>query len=238
MTSEHILSAFDRDLNAVQAHVVRLGGLVETAIHDAAHALETRDAALCDQVRARDSAIDALEEQINEEAARLIALRAPAASDMRTVMTVVKIAASLERMGDYAKNIAKRARILADVPPIDDAGGTIRRMSDFVEQMLRDVLDAYIRRDADLALEVRHRDAEVDEIYNTLFRTLLTHMVEDPHKITACMHLHFVAKNIERMGDHVTTIAEQVVYQVRGVMPDDERPKGDDTAVTPIDQAL
>ncbi len=223
----HILSAFDRDLEAVQALVVKMGGMVESAIHDAALALESRDDELSDQVRRRDKAIDALEMQINEEAARLIALRAPRATDLRMVLSVIKIAHILERVGDYAKNIAKRSHVLADLPAIDGAGMALRRMSATVEAMMKDALDCYIQRDPALAADVRKRDLEVDQMYNALFREFLTYMMEDPRNITACMHLHFIAKNIERMGDHATGIAEQVIYIATGELPDDPRPKGE-----------
>jgi phosphate transport system protein len=227
----HILSAFDRDLETVQALIMKMGGLVEAATLDAAQALETRDDDLAKRVRGNDAAIDALEAQINDEAARLIALRAPTASDLRMVLSVLKIAASLERTGDYAKNIAKRSLILTQLPALNGTGGTIRRMSKQVEQMLKDALDAYIRRDAILAEDVRSRDQEVDQIYNSLFRVLLTYMLEDPRNITTCMHMHFIAKNIERMGDHATTIAEQVIYLVTGQLPEDPRPKDDTTSL-------
>lgn len=225
----HIVSAFDRDLETVQALVMRMGGLVEKATLDCARALETRDEELARRVLADDKAIDALEAQVNEECARVIALRQPTATDLRTVLSVLKVAGSLERMGDYAKNIAKRTSVLAQFTPIEGTAGTVRRMAKQVEQMLKDALDAYIRRDAQLAADVRARDQEVDQIYNSLFRVLLTHMLEDPRNITACMHLHFIAKNVERMGDHATGIAEQVIYLVTGQMPEEPRPKDDRT---------
>ncbi len=223
--SQHIVSAFDRDLEAVQALVVKMGGMVEAQILDAAQALDTRDADLARDVRQRDKAIDALEEKINEEAARLIALRAPAAGDLRTALTVMKIAGSLERVGDYAKNIAKRSDVLMQAAPVAGSGGAIRRMAKAVEGMMRDAIDAYIQRDAALAADVRARDIEVDQMYNALFREFLTYMLEDPRNITSCMHLHFIAKNIERMGDHATSISEQVIYLVTGVLPDEPRQK-------------
>ncbi|QYK40835.1 MAG: phosphate signaling complex protein PhoU [Paracoccaceae bacterium] len=226
----HILQAFDRDLEAVQAMIMKMGGLVEAAILASAQALETRDEELADKVRRGDAAIDALEEQINTECARIIALRAPTATDMRTVLTVMKIAASLERCGDYAKNLAKRSTVLAQMSPIGASAGSVRRMAKSVEQLLKDALDAYIQRDVELAADVRRRDKEVDQMYNALFREFLTHMMEDPRNITACMHLHFIAKNIERVGDHATGIAEQVIYLVTGTLPADQRPKGDMTS--------
>ena len=229
----HISSAFDRDLETIQALVVRMGGMVERAIADAATALETFDDELAEDVRRRDKEIDALDAQVNEEAARLIALRAPAATDLRLVLTVIKISAALERVGDYAKNIAKRSHVLATLPVIDGAGMALRRMAMTVDRMLKDALDSYIQRDAVLANDVRDRDLEVDQMYNALFREFLTYMMEDPRSITACMHLHFIAKNIERMGDHATAIAEQVIYLVTGALPGEARPKSDGVVRTP-----
>lgn len=232
---KHIMSAFDRDLESIQAEVIRMGGLVETAISDAARALETRDEELAEEVRRRDRAIDQLEAQVNESAARLIALRAPTATDLRLVLTVIKVAAALERVGDYAKNMAKRTHLLAQMPVIEGAGLGLRRMVGTVETLLRDALDSYIQRDVALAADVRARDLEVDQMYNALFREFLTHMMEDPRNITACMHLHFIAKNIERMGDHATSIAEQVLYLVSGSLPDEPRPKSDSVSAIGID---
>ncbi|WP_417260745.1 phosphate signaling complex protein PhoU [Celeribacter sp.] len=231
---KHIASAFDRDLEGIQALIMRMGGLVEANIKDASIALEERDVELAERVRNADKVIDALDVQINEEAARLIALRSPTAGDLRTVLSVMKITTNLERCGDYAKNLAKRTGVLAEMSPIDGAGASLRRMAREVEEMLRLSLDAYIQRDAALAETVRHRDIDVDQMYNGLFREFLTFMMEDPRNITACMHLHFIAKNIERMGDHATSVAEQVIYLVTGEMPDDARPKGDVTSRTHI----
>jgi len=208
-----------------------MGGLVESALRDAALALDTRDDDLALQVRKNDKAIDALEEQINIEAARLIALRAPIAGDLRTVLTVMKVAASLERCGDYAKNLAKRSSVLSQMTLVPGATASVRRLARAVEQLINDALDSFIRRDVALAYDVRQRDAEVDQMYNALFREFLTHMLEDPRNITACMHLHFIAKNIERVGDHATGIAEQVIYLVSGSMPEEARPKEDSLSI-------
>ncbi len=232
MPHQHIASAFDRDLEEIQAQIMKMGGLVEQAIRLSSQSLDTRDEELAEQVRADDKAIDGLEEQINAAAARVIALRAPTAIDLRVVLSVMKISGNLERIGDYSKNMAKRTGVLAGLTPIDDsAGGALRRMAREVELMLKDALDAYIQRDADLAADVIARDTDVDQMYNALFRELLTFMLEDPRNITPCMHLHFVAKNVERMGDHVTAIAEQVVYLVTGDRPDESRPKADTTSL-------
>lgn len=230
MNEPHIASAYDRDLDAVQAHLMKMGGLVEAAILDAAKSLETRDEDLAEQVRRNDRLIDALETRVNEEAARLIALRSPTAVDLRTVLTVMKMSNNLERIGDYAKNMAKRTSVLVQMKQIEGSASDIHRMAKTVELMLKDALDSYIQRDAQLAEDVRQRDREVDQMYNALFRQFLTYMMEDPRNITGCMHLHFIAKNIERMGDHVTSIGEQVIFLVTGEMPDEARPKDDKTA--------
>jgi len=148
---------------------------------------------------------------------------------------VLKLASSLERMGDYAKNMAKRTAILAELKAINGTDAALRRMSKEVQSMLSDALDAYVRLDADLAESVRQRDMEVDQMYNALFREFLTFMMEDPRNITACMHMHFIAKNVERMGDLVTNMAEQVIYMVTGEMPDEDRPKMDSTASAKVE---
>ena len=228
-SSEHIVSSFDRDLEGIQALIMRMGGLVEEAIAKSALALETRDLDLAREVRAGDRAVDALDTQINEEAARIIATRQPIASDLRTVLSVFRISTNLERIGDYAKNIAKRAEAIVEQPPVSGGAASLKRMARQVELMLRDVLDAYIQQDAAKARDVRERDLEVDQMYSALFREYLTFMMEDPRNITACMHLHFMAKNIERMGDHTTSIAEQVIYLVTGDTPGEDRPKHDGT---------
>ena len=227
--SEHIVSSFDRDLEGIQAQIMRMGGLVEEAIAKATEALDTRDVDLARLVRSGDTAIDKIDEQVNDEAARVIAQRQPTASDLRTVLTVFRISTNLERIGDYAKNIAKRTETIIEQPPVDGTGASLRRMARQVELMLKDALDAYIQRDADLAADVRMRDLDVDQMYSALFREYLTFMMEDPRNITTCMHLHFMAKNIERMGDHVTSIAEQVIYLATGELPDEDRPKHDQT---------
>lgn len=230
MNDRHIVSSFDKDLEAVQAQVMKMGGLVEKALLDAAEALDLRDEALAEKVRGGDKAIDALEEMIQTECARIIAQRAPAARDLRTVLTVMRLATALERSGDYAKNLAKRSLVLLQMAPVGTASGTVRRMAKLVVQQMSDALDAYIARDAVKAREVRLRDQEIDQMYGGLFRQLLTYMLEDPRMITASMHLHFIAKNIERVGDHATGIAEQVIYLVEGELPSDDRPKHDAVA--------
>ena len=232
MSTEHIVSSFDRDLEGIQAKVMRMGGLVEEALRNAVRALEDGDLDLARVVRHGDKAIDALNEEIRSQTAQLLALRAPTAIDLRLVLSVMAISASLERIGDYAKNIAKRTPTVADATKINGSIGSLRQMTQFVIRMISDALDAYIQHDTDLAEDVFERDREADQMYNMLFRALLTHMMEDHRNIATGMHLHFIAKNIERAGDHATTIAEQTIYMVTGSAPDDDRPKGDTTPLT------
>ncbi|ADO41344.1 phosphate signaling complex protein PhoU [Ketogulonicigenium vulgare] len=229
MSEQHIVSAYDRDLETIQALIFKMSGLVEDAIGRSIEALSTRDVELAEQIRAADKQIDALEEKINDEAARTIALRAPVSKDLRIILSVLRISSSLERIGDYAKNIAKRVTVLAEQRAITESDATLRRMAREVERMLKDTLDAFVQRDATLAQEIIGRDTEIDQMYNALFREFFTHMLEDPRNITACMHLHFVAKNLERMGDIVTNIAEQVIYVTTGNRPEEPRTKEDET---------
>lgn len=230
MTNEsHIVRAFDRDLEGLQAALARMSGLVEEALVEAASALEKLDLPRAEAVIRGDRAVDALDDQINLDAASVIARRAPTASDLRLVLAVMRTANGLERVGDYAKNAAKRVRALQGLPQIDGPAGTIRRMAKLVAVMIEEATRALTRRDVTLAEQVRQRDVDIDQMYNTLFRSLLTYMQEDPSRITLCMHLHFVAKNIERAGDHATGIAEQAIYLATGQMPGADRPKADAT---------
>lgn len=238
MNDTHIVSSFDRDLESIQAHIMKMGGLVEQSILDASKALRDRDEELSEQVRRADKAIDELEEIINQEASQTIALRAPTAVDLRVILSVMKIAGNLERIGDYAKNMAKRNSVLVQMTPVEGSRTALGRMAREVQLMLKDALDAYIQRDAELAEEILERDREIDQMYNALFREFLTFMMEDPRYITPCMHLHFIAKNTERMGDHVTAIAEQVIYLVTGSMPDESRVKEDITSRDPEASSL
>lgn len=227
---KHILSQFDNDLEAIQAHILKMGGLVEMAISDSMRAFVQKDIQLAQRVRSGDADIDALEELINEEAARVIALRAPTAVDLRIILSVIKVSANLERIGDYAKNLAKRTGVLIQMNEIEDASNALRRLAREVELMLKDALDAYVQKDVVLAEDIINRDNDVDQMYNGLFRQFITFMMEDPRNITGCMHLHFMAKNIERIGDHVTSIAEQVIFIVTGALPNEPRDKADVTS--------
>lgn len=231
MNDKHIVTSFDRDLESIQAAVMKMGGLVEVALADAAKALKTRDVELAQRVRTDDKRVDMLDLMVKTDSARLLALRSPTAGDLRTVLSVMEIASHLERCGDYAKNMAKRTIAMAGSGEIAGTLTALGRMSSFVELMVKDSLDAYIQRDAEKAAEIIERDLEADQIYNNLFRSLLTHMMEDPRNIAVGMHLHFIAKNIERVGDHATAIAEQTIYLVTGELPDDDRPKKDRTSL-------
>ena len=225
-SEQHIMRAYDRDLEAIQAQIMKMGGLVESAILDAAEALATRDEELAEKVRNSDRAIDELELIIQQQAALTIAERQPMAFDLRTILAVMKIASNLERVGDYAKNMAKRTGVLVQMRPVEESNGSVRRMAKMVEVMLKDALDSFVQRDAELAEDVRQRDLEVDQMYNSLFRNYLTYMMEDPRNIGMCIHVLFCAKNVERIGDHATNIAETVYYVVKGSAPEDYRRKG------------
>lgn len=225
----HTVSAFDRDLESIRLSVLTMGGHVEEAIIDAARALETRDTDLAAQVVQRDKVIDVAEEDINAQVVRLLALRQPQADDLRSVVAVMKMAGELERLGDYAKNMARRVPVLASSPTIEGAAGALRRQARLVGQMLKDMLDSFARMDTDMARDVVARDVEVDDMTNALFREFITHMMEDPRNITPCLHYVFIAKNIERMGDLVTHGAEQVIFVAEGKLAG-EREKGHSTA--------
>ena len=235
MVNTHIVHAFDKDLKKIEGLLLEMGGLVESQIFNAMKALIERDIALGEEVRKKDKRIDALEHKISEKTVRLLALRQPMADDLRMIVAIMKVSASLERIGDYAKNIAKRLTVLVQVPPIGSSEKTLRRMSDMVQHMVSDVLDSFLKRDVDLADDVRRRDEDVDLMNNTMFRELLTYMMEDPRSITACMHLLFIAKNIERAGDHTTSIAEQVHYLINGTLPGEKRIKGDVTSTMSVE---
>lgn len=231
MNTDHISSAFNKDLELIQALMLRMGGLVETALHDAITALDKGDLDLAEKIKSEDKVIDDLEEEIRQEVERVIALRSPTAGDLRTVLSVLTMASTLERCGDYARNVAKRVSVLEAFRYSSTLNGALKRMSHVVENMLADALDSYVTRDLTKAQDVIERDLEVDQIYNSLFRELLTHMMEDPRTIAPAMHLHFIAKNIERVGDHSTNLSEQAIYLVTGAFPSDDRPKQDVTSV-------
>ena len=230
MTNAHIVKSFDNELAQIENQILEMGGIVETQITEAVKALTTRDEELATKVRADDKAVDALETQIDDLTLRTLALRQPMAQDLRSVICALKVASNLERIGDYAKNIAKRSIVLKETEHLESAEKTITRMGSLVQVMVADVLNAYVAKDTKMADELLLRDEEVDHMHNTLFRELLTYMIEAPQFITPGMHMLFVAKNLERMGDHVTGIAEQILYRATGSLPDDDRPKSDLTS--------
>jgi phosphate transport system protein len=227
--NEHIVKSYEDELNTLTAECARMGGLTEAQVADGLEAVIKRDSALAEQVVGRDDRLDILEADIERKAIKLIALRQPMANDLRRTVAAMKIAANLERCGDLAKNIAKRTLVLAESEPIMPLTRSIERMGRLVVGRLKDVLDAYTASDVDRAILVWSRDDEVDEHYNSLFRELLTYMMGDPRTITACAHLLFVAKNLERIGDHATNIAEIVHYEITGQeLIAADRPKTDD----------
>ena len=226
--NEHIVKSYEDELNALTADCARMGGLTEAQVGDAIDAVVKRDQALAEAVVERDVRLDVLEADIERKAIRLIALRQPMANDLRKTVAAMKISSNLERCGDLAKNIAKRTLVLNEAEPISPLTRSIERMGRLVLGRLKDVLDAYTSSDLDRALAVWSRDDEVDEHYNSLFRELLTYMMGDPRTITACAHLLFVAKNLERIGDHATNIAEIIHYEITGEeMISGDRPKTD-----------
>jgi phosphate transport system protein len=207
-----------------------MGHIDEKQITDAMEALARCDATLAMQVIAADDHVDALQHEIEEKAILTIARRQPMAVDLRDIVGALRIANDLERVGDLAENVAKRVLLLGREARINDAAFQLQRMAQLVLDQLRRVLDSYARRDLPEAMFVWRRDEEVDGLNNSLFRELLTYMMEDPHKISSCTHLLFCAKSIERMGDHVTNIAESVYYVVKGQPLLEERPKADITS--------
>ncbi|WP_374532491.1 phosphate signaling complex protein PhoU [Phenylobacterium sp.] len=226
--NEHIVKSYEDELNTLTADCARMGGIAEAQVHDALEAVVKRDQALAEAVVSRDERLDVLERDIERKAIRLIALRQPLANDLRKTVAAMKIAGNLERCGDLAKNIAKRTLILNAGEPIGPLTRSIERMGRLVAGRMKDVLDAYTGSDLDRAMAVWSRDDEVDEHYNSLFRELLTYMMGDPRTITACAHLLFVAKNLERIGDHATNIAEIIHYEITGEeMISADRPKTD-----------
>ena len=225
--SEHIVKAYGEELSHLSAEVARMGGLAEAEVADAIDTVTRRDLTLAQSVIERDLKLDALNAEIERKAIRLIALRQPVAQDLRRAVSAMKFAMQLERCGDLAKNIAKRGVVLAESEPLTPLTRSIERMGKLVTGRLRDVLDAYTSSEVERAVAVWTRDDEIDEHYDSIFRELLTYMMGDPRTITACAHLLFIAKNLERIGDHATNIAEIVHYQITGEDMPADRPKWD-----------
>ena len=224
---EHTLKAHGDDLSHLAADVARLGGLAEAEVADAITAIARRDVALAQSVIGRDEQLDALQADIERAAIRLIGIRQPMAHDLRRAVSAMKVSSNIERCGDLAKNIAKRAILIAESEPVTPLTRSIERMGRLVAGRLKDVLDAYSGGDVERAVSVWARDEDVDEHYDSLFRELLTYMMGDPRMITTGAHMLFVAKNLERIGDHASNIAEIVHYEIVGREISEPRPKLD-----------
>ena len=239
MASEHIIKSYDEELRRLNNTITRMGGLAESQVAASIDAVVKRDSDLAASVVETDAEVDQLEHDVSLLVVRLLALRQPMARDLRDILAALKIASDLERICDYAANVAKRSIALNQAPPVRPVLA-LPRMARLAQTLIKDVLDAYVARDADKALIVWARDEELDEMYSGLFRELLTYMMEDARNITASTHLLFMAKNIERIGDHATNIAETVYFLVHGTQLNQARPKGDRTNTTvmrPPDEA-
>ena len=223
--NEHTLKFFGEELDQLKTEVARMGGLVEAQVADAVGAVADRDVDLAQTVIGRDEKLDLLQREIEKKAIRMIALRQPVAQDLRRTVGAMKLSLNLERAGDYAKNIAKRALVITESDPMTPLTRSVERMGKLVVMRMKDALDAYTTGDLDRAVAVWKNDEEVDEHYNSLFRELLTYMMSDPRTISACAHMLFVAKNLERIGDYATSVAEIIHYEVTGDDIEGERPK-------------
>lgn len=234
MEKGHIVKSFDAELTHLSELISRMGELAVVQIDASIRALVRHDTTLARKVVEDDAEIDALESEVDRFALHLMALRQPVADDLRRALAALKIAPDIERIGDYAKNIAKRA-VALDQAPIATPVVTIPRMAQMVRDMVTDVMRAFADNDVAAARQVWERDVEIDETYDAIFRELLTHMMEDPRRITPCTHLLFIAKNIERIGDLATNIAERIHFQVTGDFIDEERPKLDEASVMVVE---
>ncbi|KAA0684632.1 phosphate signaling complex protein PhoU [Azospirillum brasilense] len=235
MTGGHTVAAFDAELARLHQIIVTMGRLVEEQFAVALEAIAERDAGKAARVIEADAEIDRLELELEALCVRLLALRQPMAKDLRDVVSALKIASNLERMGDFASSVAKRAVTLADLP-VEPPVASLSWMGETVLGMIRDVIAAYDGQDAERAMAVRNRDGQVDAAYTSLFREFLTYMMESPAQITGCTHLLFVAKAIERAGDHATNVAENICYIVQGRLPSEERTKGDLSSFTVVEK--
>jgi phosphate transport system protein len=229
---EHIVSSYENELRDLTRKVAEMGGRAERLVADSVAALMKRDTELAERVIVQDKAVDVLQREIEEDSIAMIARRQPLATDLREIVSALRVAGDLERIGDLAKNTAKRALALDGEYRAQKQLRGVEHMSEIAIEQLKSVLDAYSNHDDARAIEVWKRDGEIDAIYTSLFRELLTYMMEDPRHITLCTHLLFAAKNIERIGDHATNIAETVHYLVIGEQLSDERPKSDTSSLT------
>ena len=222
--AEHTIKAFDEEIDRLRGLIAEMGGRAEAAIESAMTALQRQDLALAAQVVADDKRIDAIEAEVEKLVIQVIALRAPMANDLRDVIAALKIVGVVERIGDYAKNIAKRVPLIMVNQRTLEPMSLLPSMGQVASEMVHDALNAFAARDPDLAVAVVERDTVVDDFYNSVFRTLVTYMVENPKTISECAHLLFIAKNIERIGDHATNVAEMVYYAATGqTLPDRDR---------------
>jgi len=225
MNSEHTVRSYDEELSYLNNLIARMGGLAEAQLDGAIQALVKRDSELASRIVAADSRVDELEHEVHDFTVRLLALRQPMAQDLRSIVCALKVSGDLERIADYAANAAKRVQVLNQLPPAKPVSG-VPRLARLVQHILKEVLDAYVEQDVERATKVWTQDEEVDEMYTGLFRELITYMMEDARNITACIHLMFIAKNIERIGYHATNIAETIHFLVNGVPIREARPKG------------
>lgn len=227
MSSRHIVSAFDDDLRAISSRIAEMGGMAEEQLGQAIEALQNRDSELANEIIRSDKRLDRMEMDLEQTAVQVIALRQPMAGDLREIIAALKISSALERVGDLAKNVAKRTLVLNQSPPLRVVS-SITRMGRQTQALMAEALDAYTARDTERSVAVWKRDVEIDEMHNSIFRELITYMMEDPRTIGLCSQLLFVVKNLERIGDHTTFIAEMTYYAVEGRALGDDRPKSNE----------
>jgi phosphate transport system protein len=234
MASEHIVKSYDDELKHLTDVVARMGGLAEKQLADAVEAVIKRDVDLAGRTIEADNRVDALEREVDDFVVRILALRQPMARDLREIVVALRVSADIERIADYAANVAKRAIALAQVPTVRPVHA-VPRMARMAQMLIKDVIDAYVERDAHKAVRVWQSDEALDEMYTSLFRELLTYMMEDPRNITPSTHLLFIAKNIERIGDHATNVAENIYFLVHGTALPGARPKGDTSSLAVVE---
>nr|WP_294516452.1 phosphate signaling complex protein PhoU [uncultured Rhodopila sp.] len=232
-STEHLVKSFDTDLKRLRDMLTEMGGIVESQVALAAEAIMNRDSNAATRAVEEDPKVDLLEREVEQFVIRMLALRQPMAGDLRRIVAGLKITGDLERIGDYAANVAKRSIVLGQYTLPYSLSG-LAHMAHMVQEQLKAIIDAIGSNDTEKAIEVWRSDRVVDDIYNALFRELITYMMEDPRNITPCTHLLFIAKNLERIGDHATNIAETIYYAVEGEVLPDTRPKGDSSAYAVI----
>ncbi|BCM81763.1 PhoU family transcriptional regulator [Methylobacterium indicum] len=233
--SNHIVTSYDQELQNLRRSIAEMGGIAEKMVADSGLALLRRDTALAQAVITADQRLDGLQREIEEKAILLIAKRQPMAIDLRETISAIRVSGDLERIGDLAKNVAKRVVAIADQVQLQKIVVGVEHMNELVQGQLKDVLDAYATQDTVAALDVWARDGGIDALYTSLFRELLTYMMEDPRNITFCTHLLFCAKNVERIGDHTTNIAETIHYLATGETLTTDRPKNDGSSFATVD---